>query len=182
VGVKATAAEVAAPLPGDEIVARPDVVMDTAVTLPAPPAAVWPWLVQLGKRRGGWYAPARVERFVPRGRRPARTIVPALQGLAVGDVIPDWGGRDATFEVVRLEPDRCLVHRSTRGTIHLSWALVLRPVAGGQTRLQFRLRMAGLKRPVLAERFGRPLDAATIVVLGAGLRERLEAGRGDAHG
>ena len=45
---------------------RPDIMMDRAFTVPAPPAAVWPWLVQLGKKRAGWYLPGRAEGFVPR--------------------------------------------------------------------------------------------------------------------
>ncbi len=62
---------------GDGIIARPDVVMDRAVTVAAPPAAVWPWLVQLGKKRAGWYLPAAAERFVPPRRRAAWRIDPA---------------------------------------------------------------------------------------------------------
>ncbi len=50
-----TAAERAATLPGDGIVGDPSVVTDHAITIDAPPAAVWPWLVQMGWGRGGWY-------------------------------------------------------------------------------------------------------------------------------
>jgi len=46
--------------------------MDHVFTVAAPPAAVWPWLVQLGKKRAGWYLPAAAERFLPPGRRAAR--------------------------------------------------------------------------------------------------------------
>src|SRR5512142_3182301 len=79
--------------------------MDRAFTLAATPAAVWPWLVQLGKKRAGWYLPAAAERFLPPGRRAARDIRPAWQRLAAGDVIPDYGGRDETFEVAAIEPE-----------------------------------------------------------------------------
>jgi hypothetical protein len=60
--VTATEAERAAALPGDEIVADPDVVMDRGFGVPAAPEVVWPWLVQLGKARAGWYLPRAVER------------------------------------------------------------------------------------------------------------------------
>src|ERR1700722_5204720 len=43
--------------PGDALVAPADVVMDRAFTVPGPVEQVWPWLVQLGKRRAGWYLP-----------------------------------------------------------------------------------------------------------------------------
>jgi hypothetical protein len=101
--------------PGDDLIARPDVVMDRAFTVAAPPAAVWPWLVQLGKKRAGWYLPAAAERFLPPGRRAARDIRPAWQRLAAGDLIPDYGGRDETFEVAAIEPGSVLVYRSVRG-------------------------------------------------------------------
>ena len=55
--VAATPAEVAAPAPGDGLVPEADVVMDRGFDLPAGPEQVWPWIVQLGKGRGGWYLP-----------------------------------------------------------------------------------------------------------------------------
>ena len=99
--VAATAAEQRAERPGDELVGPADVVMDRAFTVAAPPERVWPWLVQLGKRRAGWYLPARAERFLPPARRAARAVNPAWLGLRPGDVIPDYGGRHETFEVAR---------------------------------------------------------------------------------
>ena len=76
--VRATPAEGAEARLGDEIVAVPDVVMDRAFTVPGEPAIVWPWLVQFGKHRAGWYLPRRVERFLPRGRRAIRVLDPRL--------------------------------------------------------------------------------------------------------
>ena len=90
----ATASERRAVLPGDDLVAA-DVVMDRGFDLPAPPEDVWPWLVQLGKRRAGWYLPASVERLVPPSRRALRHVEPRWLVHEVGDVIPDWGGADA---------------------------------------------------------------------------------------
>ena len=174
--VAATAEEAGATLPGDDLVPDADVVMDRAFTLPATADDVWPWFVQLGKRRAGWYLPRVVERVIPQGRRGIRHLDPALQSLAVSDVIPDWGGRDATFTVTRLEPPHVLVHTSRRGRTLLSWAIVLRDVPDG-TRIQLRLRMAPVKRPWLAATLGDLIDAATVAGLAAGLRERVSRGR-----
>ena len=108
-----------------------DVVMDRAFDLPAPPEQVWPWFLQLGKKRAGWYFPRWVERFEPPSRRGLRRLDPALvDEVHVGHVIPDWGGRDATFEVAILEPPHALVHTTQRGRTAGSWAIVLTPYAG----------------------------------------------------
>ncbi|MBN9100154.1 MULTISPECIES: SRPBCC family protein [unclassified Pseudonocardia] len=176
--------ELAAVLPGDDVVPGARVVMDRATTLPAPPEQVWPWLVQLGKQRSGWYLPAWLETAIPWARRGIRTIDPRWQGLTVGDVIPDWGGADATFEVVVLDAPRALVHRSTRprrhgGTLQVSWALVLTPVPGGRTRLHLRLRISelGHRAPALITAVGGLMDEATVRPMFAGLRERLAYSR-----
>ncbi|MBB6629020.1 hypothetical protein H5V45_16965 [Nocardioides sp. KIGAM211] len=171
--VTARADEIAGARPGDDLVPRADVVMDRAFTLDAPPDVVWPWLVQLGKQRAGWYLPASVERLVPRRRRALRRLEPTLQGLTVGDVIPDWGGRDATFTVALLDRPRALVHRSRRGRTELSWALTLSPESPGTTRLHLRLRLGPVRHRRLAGTVGDAFDAATILGLAAGLRERL---------
>ena len=173
--VAASYDDVMRPLPGDDLVPRADVVMDRAFLLPAPVPQVWPWFVQLGKGRAGWYLPRAVERLVPRARRAIRHLDPDLQLLAVGDVIPDWGGSDATFTVTLLDPPHALVHTSRRGRTDLSWAIVLREAPAG-TRVQLRLRLAPVRRPWLARSLGELVDAATVAGLSAGLRERVEPG------
>jgi hypothetical protein len=170
--VRPTDDEVAAALPGDHLVAA-DVVMDRAFTLDASPSAVWPWLVQIGKDRAGWYLPGVVERFVPRGRRAARRLDPRFATLEVGQTISDWGGRDATLTVAQIEPPHTLTYRSRRGRTSFSWALVLRPVDGGRTRVHSRVRLGPVRRKWLAKSGGGLFDAATIAGLAHGLRERL---------
>jgi hypothetical protein len=174
--VEASAEDVARSLPGDDLVPRADVVMDRAFDLAAPPDGVWPWFVQLGKKRGGWYLPASVERFVPRTRRALRTIDPSLQTLRVGSVIPDWGGRHETFRVAIIEKPHALVHTTQRGHTFGSWAIVLTPYddAGtAATHVQLRLRLSPVKRQRLAGTVGEFFDASTIAGLAAGLRERV---------
>lgn len=175
-GVAATAAEIAEPRPGDWIVPRPDVVMDRAFTVPGSPARVWPWLVQLGKRRAGWYLPRAVERYLPPTRRAIRRLDARWAGLDVGDVIPDYGGRHETFTVASVDPPRSLVYRSRRGHAEVSWSIVLRPddVAGVErTRVLLRLRLAPIRRVWLARTVGELVDALTVAGMAGGLRERL---------
>jgi hypothetical protein len=174
--VEASDDDVRRTLPGDDLVPGADVVMDRAFDLPAPPEAVWPWFVQLGKKRAGWYLPAGVERFVPASRRALRTLDPSLQVLRVGSVIPDWGGRHETFRVALIEPPRALVHTTQRGHTFGSWAIVLTAYDaphGPATHVQLRLRLSPVKRKRLAGTVGEFFDASTIAGLAAGLRERV---------
>jgi hypothetical protein len=101
--------EVARRLPGDEIdvggVGRARRAT-RAVTIAAPPEAVWPWLVQMGYGRGGWYAIDRLERMIGAGDfltgGSATAVVPELQGLGVGDRVPL--NADHGFVVARCDP------------------------------------------------------------------------------
>ena len=185
--VAATPAERRAVRAGDNIIARPDVVMDRAFTVAAGPAAVWPWIIQLGKKRAGWYLPGVVERFLPRKGRAVRDIQPAFQQLQAGDVIPDYGGPNATFEVATVKPPSALVYRSVRGRISLTWSLTLvplpapGPMAGGHTRVHLRLRMGPVRRKWLAGTAGELVDFLTIAGMAAGLKERLEAAPSRGH-
>jgi hypothetical protein len=162
-------------LPGDELIPDAPLSWDREGILPATPAQVWPWLLQLGKGRGGWYLPARLDRFVPPSRRALRRIDPAFQSVAVGDRVPDYGP-GGWFEARTVDPERALVWWTRRGrNLEFSWALVCEPVATG-TRLRVRIRMnrrlGGRIRPLL-EGGGELVDRAFITIMLAGLRERL---------
>ena len=168
-------AEVTCSLPGDDLVAPADVVMDRAFDLSAPPRVVWPWLVQLGKRRAGWYLPESVERVLPRRRRALRGIDPALQVHEVGDVIPDWGGKDATFTLAAIEPEELLLYTSTRGRSDLTWSVNLDAATGCGTgsRVHLRLRVAPVKHRRVTCLVGGGFDQVTVAGLAAGLEERV---------
>ena len=181
-GIAPTEAERAESRRGDDLVAPADVVMDRAFSVPGTPEQVWPWIVQLGKWRAGWYLSRRIERMIPRGRRAIRTIDPRWQTLAAGDVIPDYGGRDETFTVAEIEPPHVVVYRSTRRAMRLTWSITLRgddrssaTTGQAQTRVLLRLRMAPIKRIWLAQSAGELLDLLTINAMATGLRERLGA-------
>lgn len=168
----ATPAESAATRPGDGIVDPADVVMDRAFTVPGTPDRVWPWIVQLGKRRAGWYLPRRLERFLPPSRRALRTIDPRWQQLAVGDVIPDYGGPRETFTVAEVAAPHVLVYTSVRRTVRMSWSITLAPGPDG-TRIHLRLRLGPVRRKWLANSAGEWLDRLTVAGMAAGLAERV---------
>ena len=172
---RATEDERRAPLPGDELV-QADVVMDRGCDLPAAPDVVWPWLVQLGKRRAGWYFPRSVERVMPTSRRALRRIEPCLLEHEVGDVIPDWGGAEATFTLAAIEEPSLLLYTSRRGRTDLTWCLHLTPRSADGSRLHLRLRLGPVRHRRLASSAGGLVDALTVIGLAEGLRERV--GRG----
>jgi hypothetical protein len=136
----ATDAEVAAALPGDELI--PDADSTTrAITIAAPPERVWPWLVQLGYGRAGWYSYDWIDND---GRRSADRVLPELQDLRVGDqilMVPGMGPR-----VRAIEPARHLLSGDVEGS---TWCLALRPVPGG-TRLVSRWRVRWSPTPATA--------------------------------
>ena len=92
-----TDAEAFGTLPGDEVIAHPMVEWTRGVTVRTPPERIWPWLVQMGYGRAGWYTPAWVDRILepslfqlqtPSPKSPHR-LLPEFQSLAVGDLIAD---------------------------------------------------------------------------------------------
>jgi hypothetical protein len=163
--------------PGDDVVPDAPVVMDRETVLPGTAEQLWPWLVQLGKDRAGWYFPRWAERVIPERGRGLRHIDPALQHLEVGDVVPDWGPGDPEFELVGKQAPYTLVYLTERGGLRASWALVAEDTPGGvRLHLRFRARPArGWTVPV-ARVVGGFVDWATVQLLFAGLRERLSQG------
>jgi hypothetical protein len=168
------------PAPGDDLIPDANMIFDRIAVIDASAGEVWPWLMQLGKRRAGWYLPQRLERALPPGRRATRRVDPRWQELGVGDRIPDYGGRDEYLEVARIEPGRALVYRSERRGAPFTWALLLEPQAPGVTalRLRFRgrLRSTGWRRHAIVTG-GGVFDRATGALMLAGLRERVAAYR-----
>ena len=86
--------EVSIKLPGDELLPRAGIVATRAITIDAPPAAIWPWLVQMGSGRGGVYTYDWIENLFGLGMHSTRRILPQYQGIKVGDEFPlGPGGR-----------------------------------------------------------------------------------------
>ena len=143
----ATKDEVARSYPGDEIVPDPDVGATMAITLPAPPDRVWPWLVQMGGNRAGWYSWDWLDN---NGKVSADHIVPEWQNLEEGQRLYTGPNGPSRFVVEVLEPNRTLVLRGDYSKkIDGIWGFHLRPVPGGTTRLVVRSRSTGRPRPLM---------------------------------
>ncbi len=132
------AAERAWHVGGDELLPDARAQFTHSVMIDAAPSDVWPWLVQMGCQRAGWYSWDRLDNA---GVRSADVIIPALQDLHEGDVLPFRPVGDEGFKVLRIDPGRELVLASEAPDFHGTWAFVLEPV-GTQTRLVTRYRAA----------------------------------------
>ncbi len=113
--------EAALALAGDDLVPDASIVETRGVEIGAPPDAVWPWLVQMGYNRAGWYSYDVVDM---KGASVDR-IVPELQELAVGDLVPN--SPDTAFAVRVLDPGSALV-------LYADEKLVEEQVAAAQER------------------------------------------------
>jgi hypothetical protein len=132
----ATDSEVHRPLPGDDLVPRPDWAYTHAVTIDAPRAAVWPWLVQIGQGRGGFYSYEGLENLVGCDIHNVPELRPELQGLREGDVVRMHASGFGP-EVIELEPGRALVlggDPDAHGS-RATWSVHLVDLPGGRTRL-----------------------------------------------
>ena len=134
----ATEEEAGRSLPGDELLEDPAVVSTRAITIDAPPSAVWPWLVQMGSGRAGAYTYDWIENLFGLGMQSADRVLPEFQDIAVGDSFELGPGRPH-MRVEVLEPERALAFRFEDGT--WVWSFGLYP-QDGSTRLVSRNRIA----------------------------------------
>jgi hypothetical protein len=142
----ATSEELSRTLPGDDEVALPSLATTRAMTIHAPADAVWPWLVQMGWRRAGWYSYDAIDNDnVP----SANQIIPALQvDLHVGDFIPE--GADVGWRVKAVEPGHLLLlttHGPMAGVDWVesrdsSWLFLIEAIDSEHSRLIERARTA----------------------------------------
>jgi hypothetical protein len=147
----ATSDETIRRYPGDELVSDADGGATMATVLPAPPEKVWPWLVQMGGGRAGWYSWDWLDN---NGEPSADRVVPDWQNLEVGRRLK---GPTNWWIVVALEPNRTLVMQSSyslltgrsfdprsgllpRAYVEGIWGFHLRPAADGRSRLVIRTR------------------------------------------
>ena len=149
----ATDQETYRPLAGDDLIPRPMQQSTRAITVHAPAGTVWPWLVQLGQGRGGFYSYEWLQNRFGLDMHNAERIVPELQELHEGETIslaPDEG---LPMLVARLVPNEALVLRTGdelfgpvdpgnffRAEIAASWAFVLVPTSEEECRLIVRWR------------------------------------------
>ena len=183
-GWGATAADRRNPLPGDDLEPGANYVTTRAVTVDAPPDAVWPWLVQMGQDRAGFYTHNWVERLLQSGIKDVDEIHPEWQALAPGDLIRtnrDIGGKPMGWPVLSVDGQRSLVVRS-KSMPAGTYAFVLQPIDGNRTRLVVRDRAAWRTRewPFVALLY-EPLHAYMETGLMRGLKRRAERTPAAAH-
>ena len=171
----ATADEVCRSYPGDELIPRADGgVFTMATTLPASPERIWPWLVQMGGERAGFYSWDRLDHG---GKPSADRIVPEWQSLQVGQRLNAEPTGKNWMTVELLDPNRTLVLRENfelptghsfdprsgpKSRVFLDgiWGFYLQPAPGGQTRLVAHTRGRTSGQPfmaVLSVLLGEPL-------------------------
>lgn len=134
----ASADEAMCRLPGDELLEEPDIVATRAISIDAPPSAVWPWLVQMGPGRAGAYTYDWIENLFGLNMHSADRIVPEWQRLEVGDVLRSREDRPG-MRVEILKRERILSSRSEAGDWVWTFALV---PENDSTRLISRNRIA----------------------------------------
>lgn len=134
---------------GDSLLPGAEMVYDQRRAIRGSPEDIWPWVVQWGKGRGGWYVPAKFEKVLPEKFRSAPTINPQWQTLNVGDRVPDYGlgnGKSKSkdkkkqkknnqkrkddddeyyLEVAIVDNQRALVYKGERMGMSFTWALLL---------------------------------------------------------
>jgi hypothetical protein len=143
------------PLPGDELIPDAAGQFTHSVVIAAPPETIWPWLVQMGCQRAGFYS---IDLLDNAGVPSARQIRLDLQQLSAGDRIPATPRGDDHFEVLGIEQNRALllgglldIEHQRQVSFdaprpgrywHVSWAFVLEPLDARRTRLYARARGA----------------------------------------
>ena len=197
----ASEAELARRYPGDELVPEPKWGWTHAVTIRAPAAEVWPWVVQMGQGRGGFYSYQRLENLVGCDIHNADRILPEFEDLEAGDGIrlhPDV----PPLPVAVVEPGRAIVIHALSDTSsgepfqpaeggaegppesysNMIWTFFLEEQGDGTTRLISRtaydyssgLGQSLMYGPALVGSIGHVMDCKMLL----GIKARVEAGAG----
>ena len=133
----ATNQEVRRPMPGDELNLNPKFLATRSITIVGTPDKIWPWLVQMGYKRAGFYGYDILENVgSPRGIHSADRILPEFQHFRVGDEVPISPAGGLVFYAI--EPNQYLIWSGEAGWGGFTWALY--PVDENQTRLISRIR------------------------------------------
>ena len=190
----ASADEARQQMPGDDLVPSPLLETTRAISIDAPAERVWQWLLQLGTGRGGWYSYDFLENMMGLGVHSARTIVPELQSLAVGDVIPAAPPPYIGFRVQTIDPPKVLATATAFDMIaglmlepggplvgrrlDASWTFVLAPLGEARCRLIARLRGAyapGLVSSLFVRCLLEPMHFLMERRMLLGIKQRAEA-------
>ena len=166
----ATDEEAAAHLPGDELLEEADGVATRAITIDAPPSAVWPWIAQMGPSpRGGAYTYDWVENLLGLDMHSADQVLDEFQHPQVGEGF-GFGANEMRY--ARVEPEHVLATRSADG--NWVWTFVLEG-GNGRTRLISRNRF---RLPRLRDRVAMiPMEPGSLVMerkMLEGIKQRAE--------
>jgi hypothetical protein len=135
----ATDAEVARIMPGDTLSFRPTFLATRVITIDAAPEVIWPWLVQMGYGRAGFYGYDILENLgSARGIHSAERIVPDLQQIAVGDALPLSAAGGLVINAI--EPNHFIVWSGKSGRYPGAFTWALYPVDASHTRLVSRIQ------------------------------------------
>ena len=182
----ATDEEVYGSWPGDEMSPEPLSEATRAITIHAPVEAVWPWIVQIGQDRGGFYSYTWLENLVGAHMHNADKIIPGLT-REVGDTVwmapPQKYDGKACSRLARVDPSRTLVMvtpedydvvRKTGVAPHGTWAILLQPLDDKTTRLIVRSR-SGPREGAFRFLFFDPAHFIMERKMMLGIRDRAEA-------
>jgi hypothetical protein len=174
-------------MPGDDLVPQPVLLSTRAVTIDAPPSAVWPWLAQIGQGRGGLYSFDALENLMGLDIRSADTLLPESQQLTPGDLVRLGKPGSPCFWVMSLDAGRSLVLVSAdpatgepvptpvRDGTGATWQWVLRPIRGGTaTRLVSRQRNTHPRGQRMLWRLVEPIGFVMERRMLLGIKERVE--------
>jgi hypothetical protein len=166
------------PLPGDDVLPAADYQTTRAITIQASAESIWPWLVQMGQDRAGFYTHNWVERLLQSGIPDVSDIHPEWQQLVAGDLVHtnrDRGGKTLGWPVESVDPGRSLVVRSRSLPIG-TYAFVLDPIDARTTRfiVRDRARWKPLEWPFTVLLY-EPLHAYMETGLMQGVKRRAEA-------
>jgi hypothetical protein len=172
----ANPAELAEELPGDGRLLKAQFRATRAISIAAPPCAVWPWLVQVGCQRGGFYRNDLLDNLA---RPSATSVLPALQHLDIGQRVPMSPAAIPTertaLKVHSFEINNWLLWTMPDST----WVWRLTPTNGGGTRLVTRIHACYDWRRPLTALFGVLLmefgDFAMIRRMLRGIKTRAES-------
>ena len=134
-------------MPGDHFITEPIASITHGVTIRRSAAEVWPWLVQMGAGRGGWYSYDFLDN---RGYTSAETILDEFQDIAVGHVLPALPGATDAFIVIDLDTGRSLVlgwSEEPDTDPITTWAFALEESGSSRARLIERSRIQSPYRP-----------------------------------
>jgi hypothetical protein len=148
----ATDAEVALRWPGDELVPDPWTRAVRALTVNAPAARVWPWIMQVGRERGGFYSYTWLENLIGGDIRNVYQLIPGLPDRHVGETVwmgprDRFGGR-ARMIVAQVQFQRAMVLVLSIDVEHV-WSFVLEPVSDHVTRF---VMLSLAAKPRIADR------------------------------